>query len=83
MFSAGQYRSTEKGNTYICYVSENIMFSNLRLTAIFFSLIHLDHFQAMKKCVKKFFESRRSGGYPDLSGSTNKKTLAFYVCRLH
>ena len=32
MFSAGQYRSTEKWYDTLLYVSENIIFSNLNLT---------------------------------------------------
>ena len=47
---------------------------------IFLSI--LNHFQAIKKRVKKRgFETLRSrgGGYPDLSGSTTKKTF-LYVC---
>ena len=55
MFSAGQYRSTEKGNTYICYVSENIMFSNLRLTAIFFFFNPFRPFPSDEKMCKKIF----------------------------
>ena len=34
MFSAGQYRSTEKGNTNVKRVYENILFSNINLTEI-------------------------------------------------
>ena len=58
MFSAGQYRSTEKRykqSLLSCYVSENILFSNINLTEIllliFLSI--LDHFQEIKKFVKK------------------------------
>ena len=35
MFSAGQYRSTEKGYENVLQVSENIIFSNLNLNGIF------------------------------------------------
>ena len=43
MFSAGQYRSTEKRykqSLLSCYVSENILFSNINLTEIFLLIFY-------------------------------------------
>ena len=34
MFSAGQYQSTEKGYETFCYVSENIIYSNINFSSI-------------------------------------------------
>ena len=36
MFSAGQYKSTEKGYEFFLLISENTIFSNLNLTEIFY-----------------------------------------------
>ena len=56
MFSAGHYRSTEKGLNHFL-LPENITFPNLNLSDFFFttflSILLLDHFQAIKKNHKK------------------------------
>ena len=76
MFSAGQYRSAEK--VIIVFI---LKFKYIYILIYIFLLIDYlfyTNFQAIQKKCRKFFEpirSGRGGGYPDLSGSTTKKTF--------